>query len=79
MADAVGTTAYARPDGRSEREGPRVGRPGGSAAPGRTLWHTLYYPEERKVEIDVYLGESHAGGRQSIERSGWVSVTLGDE
>lgn len=58
---------------------PTLGRPGGSAAPGRTLWHTLYYPEERRVEIDVYLGESHAGGRQSIERSGWVSVVLGGE
>ena len=30
-------------------------------APGRTLWHALYFPEERRLEIDFYLGEDEEG------------------
>lgn len=42
-------------------------------APGRTLWHALYTPADRSVEIDFYLGESL--GR--ISRSEYRRYVLG--
>ena len=46
-------------------------------APGRTLWHALYFPEERRMEVDFYLGESAGdGGETSIRRSGYLSFGL---
>jgi len=41
---------------------------------GRTLWHALYFPEARKVEIDFYLGEGGDDGRG--RRSGYVEFAL---
>ncbi len=41
-------------------------------APGRTLWHALYFPEQRRLEIDFYLGEE----RGAIRRSGYHEFTL---
>lgn len=45
----------------------------------RTLWHALYFPEERRVEIDFYLGEK-AGSAESegagIRRSGYKRFKL---
>jgi hypothetical protein len=38
-------------------------------APGRTLWHALYFPGERRMEIDFYLGEGAAEPRRSPSRS----------
>ncbi|MEM7199028.1 MAG: C45 family peptidase [Planctomycetota bacterium] len=41
-------------------------------APERTLWHALYYPDDRSLEIDFYLGETPTGGgrgRPEIQRS----------
>jgi len=34
-------------------------------APGRTLWHALYFPEERRLEVDFYLGEGTDRPRRS--------------
>jgi hypothetical protein len=50
-------------------------------APPRTIWHTLYFPAERRLEIDFYLGdekdeESPAGRR--IRRSGYMSFSIED-
>jgi hypothetical protein len=39
--------------------------PPAPAAVGRTLWHALYFPEERRLEVDFYLGESADGIRRS--------------
>jgi hypothetical protein len=43
-------------------------RPNAGYAPGRTLWHALYFPAERRVEVDFYLGEgdgAHPDPRRS--------------
>lgn len=47
--------------------------------PGRTLWHALYYPQERRVEIDFYLDEEpdpESPGEVRIRRSGYRSFAL---
>ena len=52
----------------------------GPYAPNRTLWHALYYPEERRVEIDFYLGDTAEPGapdKVRIRRSGYKSFALG--
>ena len=53
--------------------------PGAPRAAGRTLWHALYFPEERRVEVDFYLGESSSGGALAIRRSPVVAFTLESE
>lgn len=40
------------------------GAPAGRA-PGRTLWHALYFPAELRLEVDFYLGEGPDGPRRS--------------
>ncbi|MHC4990257.1 MAG: C45 family autoproteolytic acyltransferase/hydrolase [Planctomycetota bacterium] len=47
-------------------------------APGRTLWHALYFPEERRMQIDFYLGEDDATP-PTIRRSGYLEFTLEDQ
>jgi hypothetical protein len=42
-------------------------------APGRTLWHALYFPEERRLEVDFYLGEGEDG---AIRRSPPATIQL---
>ena len=42
---------------------------GPDRVPGRTLWHALYFPAERRTEIDFYLGEGASGPRRSEPRS----------
>jgi hypothetical protein len=47
--------------------------------PSRTLWHALYYPEARRVEIDFYLGEEAdpvAPQGVKIRRSGYQAFAL---
>jgi hypothetical protein len=47
--------------------------------PSRTLWHALYYPEQRRLEIDFYLGEkadSTAPNGIRCRRSGYREFTL---
>jgi len=41
--------------------------------PVRTLWHALYYPEERRAKFSYYLGETEHG----IQRSEYVEFVLG--
>ncbi len=52
--------------------------PAAPRAPHRTLWHALYYPEQRRMEVDFYLGESPAGAGSSAttRRSGYLAFTL---
>lgn len=47
-------------------------------AGGRTIWHALYYPEERKVRISFYLRDEKDGdGKMVIRRSDYREFTLG--
>ena len=48
-------------------------RPG--FAPGRTLWHALYFPAERRMEVDFYLGEGD-GARADQRRSDAAAFAL---
>lgn len=48
-------------------------------APGRTLWHAMYFPKDRKMEVDFYLGETpgaSASDPPTIRRSGYLSFAL---
>ena len=50
--------------------------------PGRTLWHALYYPEKRKVQISFYLGDetdTAGAGKVRIRRSEYVEFALQKE
>jgi hypothetical protein len=49
---------------------------GDGHAPGRTLWHALYFPAELRVDVDFYLGEG-AGMGAAPRRSPTRSFTLG--
>ena len=47
--------------------------------PNRTLWHALYYPEQRRLEIDFYLGEEAdpaAANGHKFRRTGYMEFTL---
>ncbi len=47
--------------------------------PNRTLWHALYYPEQRRAEIDFYLGEEPDAASPDgvkIHRSGYITFEL---
>jgi hypothetical protein len=51
----------------------------GEAAPNRTLWHALYHPEQRTVEIDFYLGDEvdpTDPNDVKIRRSGYKTFTV---
>lgn len=59
--------------------------PAGTKAFARTLWHAMYYPEERRMEIDFYLGEKAPGqsdgalertGGGQVRRSGYIAFEL---
>jgi hypothetical protein len=44
---------------------------------GRTLWHALYFPEERKVQLSFYLRDAvDAAGKTTIERSEYREFVL---
>lgn len=48
-------------------------------APGRTLWHAVYYPEQRRMEVDFYLGETPGASPNDppvIRRSGYMEFKL---
>ena len=47
--------------------------PAAPFAPGRTLWHALYFPEEGRLEVDFYLGEGPDG---TIRRSDYFTFEL---
>ena len=51
----------------------------GARPPGRTLWHALYVPEKRSLEVDFYLGENpnpDADGGWRGRRSGPLAFRL---
>jgi predicted choloylglycine hydrolase len=53
--------------------------PEGKGVAHRTLWHALYYPEKRRLEIDFYLGEkTDAASPENVKfkRSGYLTFTL---
>jgi len=48
-------------------------------APGRTLWQVLYVPEERRLEVDFYLGDERLpDGTTRPRRSGPIALALGE-
>jgi hypothetical protein len=53
--------------------------PGSSRAPNRTLWHALYYPEQRKVQVNFYLRDEpdpDRPGKTRIVRSDYVDFCV---
>jgi hypothetical protein len=49
--------------------------------PGRTIWHALYFPEQRMVQVSFYLGEKREEGRwrkDRIIRSDYLEFRLAD-
>lgn len=58
---------------------PAGGQPSNTGRPlGRTLWHSLYCPEKRSLEVDFYLGDEvdRETGQSRIRRSGSLSFSL---
>jgi hypothetical protein len=54
----------------------------GLRPPNRTLWHALYFPEQRKVQISFYLrdeADPDQPGKVRIVRSEYVEFTLKKE
>jgi hypothetical protein len=57
-------------------------RPAPKASPraaGRTLWHALYFPEERKVQVSFYLrdeADPDRPGQVRVVRSPYLEFTL---
>ena len=48
-------------------------------APGRTLWHAIYVPEESSLLVSFYLGEEPGNtpdGLARIRRSDYLSFRL---
>lgn len=52
-------------------EGPAAGAASG---PVRTLWHALYSPEQRAMEVSFYLGEGTAGEAAGVRRSDYIRI-----
>jgi hypothetical protein len=53
---------------------------GAQRPPGRTLWHALYFPEERKVQVSFYLRDEPKAGEPAkcqIIRTEYLDFTLG--
>jgi hypothetical protein len=51
----------------------------GSRAPNRTLWHALYFPQERKVQVSFYLrdeADAEHPGKPRIVRSDYLEFAL---
>jgi len=49
-------------------------------AAGRTLWQVLYVPEERRLEVDFYLGEERGPDAAARpRRSGPIALALAEE
>ncbi|MHC4695276.1 MAG: C45 family autoproteolytic acyltransferase/hydrolase [Planctomycetota bacterium] len=55
--------------------------PAAPYAANRTIWHALYLPQQRRLEIDFYLGEDvdpTATNGVKLRRSGYQAFTLVD-
>jgi hypothetical protein len=51
----------------------------GLMPPVRTLWHSLYVPERRSVQVSFYLGDKpdpHRPGKRRIVRSDYIEFVL---
>jgi hypothetical protein len=54
---------------------------GASRLPNRTLWHALYFPEQRKVQVSFYLrdeADPDQPGKVRIARSDYLEFALGN-
>jgi hypothetical protein len=54
--------------------------PSSSRAPVRTLWHALYFPEQRRVQVSFYLHDEPgrpSNGKPRIVRSEYLDFSLG--
>jgi hypothetical protein len=54
---------------------------GSPRAPGRTLWHALYVPEQRRLQVSFYLGDEpdpDHPGKITIRRSEYKEFALQD-
>ena len=49
---------------------------GAARPPTRTLWHALYVPEERKVQVSFYLHDEPAGAETRVVRSEYLEFGL---
>jgi Acyl-coenzyme A:6-aminopenicillanic acid acyl-transferase len=48
--------------------------------PGRTLWHALYCPETRSLEVSFYLGDRKSDdGKSTIARTDYIAFRLTDQ
>jgi hypothetical protein len=48
-------------------------------APGRTLWHALYFPEQRKMQVSFYLKDAanpEPSGKARVARSDYLEFAL---
>jgi hypothetical protein len=57
----------------------RASPPGSSRAPNRTLWHALYFPEQRKVQVSFYLkdeADPDHPGKTRVARSNYLEFAL---
>jgi hypothetical protein len=54
--------------------------PAGGRAPNRTLWHALYVPERRSVQVSFYLHDEPGPqqGRARVVRSEYIEFVLGN-
>jgi hypothetical protein len=46
----------------------------GLQTPIRTLWHALYFPERRRLQVSFYLGEGSKG--KQVKRSDYLEFLL---
>jgi hypothetical protein len=56
-----------------------VQAPRAGGVPTRTLWHALYFPEARKVQVSFYLRDEtdpNAAGKTRIARTDYLEFTL---
>jgi hypothetical protein len=47
--------------------------------PIRTLWHALYFPEQRKMQVSFYMGEKpdpSQPAKTQIQRSDYLEFLL---
>jgi hypothetical protein len=57
----------------------RPASPASKQAPGRTLWHALYFPEQRKVQVSFYLKDAadpDHPGKTRVVRSDYLEFAL---
>jgi hypothetical protein len=79
LADGRGLTVDSVKETHKLVDATRAAPPGSSLMPNRTLWHALYFPERRKVQISFYLRDEkdpEAPGKTKIVRSDYLEFAL---